>query len=123
MERGNMPENTERIIVGMPKTKFSIRGLLWRIGMFLVGFIVLLWFAMHEALWAQLVAGAVGVAMVIPALVVLLAMMGSKAFQADVEARARHDAAQAEKRAAEAREARARSRAGFEPGPSFLGDN
>lgn len=118
-----MPENTERIIIGVPKTKFSIRGLLWRVGMFLVGFIVLLWFAASKALWAQLVAGAIGVTMVVPTLVVLLAVMGAKAFQADAEARARHDAAQAEKRAAEAREARARSRAGFEPGPSFLGGN
>lgn len=118
-----MPKNTERIIVGMPKTKFSIRGLLWRIGMFLVALVVLLWFATSEALWAQLVAGAVGVAMIIPALVVLLAAMGAKALKADVEARARHDAEQADKRAAEAREARARSRAGFDPGPSFLGGN
>lgn len=118
-----MPENTERITTGMPKTKFSIRGLLWRIGMFLVSFIVLLWFAMNEALWAQLVAGAIGVTMVIPALVVLLAVMGAKAFQADAEARARHDAAEAERRAKEANEARARFRGGFEPGPSFLGGN
>lgn len=118
-----MPKNTERTIVGVPKTKFSIRGLLWRIGMFLVSFIVLLWFAMNEALWAQIVAGAVGVAMVIPALAILLAGMGARAFQADVEARARHDAAEAEKRAKEASEARARFRDGFEPGPSFLGGN
>lgn len=118
-----MPENTERIIVGVPKTKFSIRGLLWRIGMFLVSSIVLLWFATHEALWAQLVAGAIGVTMVLPALVVLLAMMGAKAFRADVEARARHDAEEAKKRAKEASEARARFRNGFEPGPSFLGGN
>lgn len=118
-----MPENTERIIIGMPKTKFSIRGLLWLIGMFLVGFVVLLWFAASEELWAQLVAGAIGVMMVLPALAVLLAIMGAKAFQADAEARARHDAAEAEKRAKEASEARARFRDGFEPGPSFLGGN
>ena len=91
--------------------------------MFLVGFIVLLWFATNEALWAQIVAGAVGAMMVLQALAVLLAAMGAKAFQADVEARARHDAAEAEKRAKEASEARARFRGGFEPGPSFLGDN
>lgn len=118
-----MPENTERITIEVLKTKFSIRGLLWRIGMFLVGFIVLLWFAASEALWAQLVAGAIGVTMVIPALVILLAMMGAKAVRSDMDARAKHDVAEAERRAAEAREARARSRAGFEPGTSFLGDN
>lgn len=56
-------------------------------------------------------------------LVVLLAMMGAKAVRSDMDARAKHDAAEAEKRAAKAREARARSRAGFEPGASFLGDN
>ena len=118
-----MPENTERVTIEVLKMKFSIRGLLWRIGMFLVGFIVLLWFATSEALWAQLVAGAIGVTMVIPALVVLLAMMGAKAVRSDMDARIKHDAAQAEKRAAEARQARERFREGFEPGPSFLNGN